>query len=61
VFYQDKSIMGDQDPRDIVSWFLKAADEGDPAAPHTESAWHEEARLMIIAGSDTSSVALANA
>ena len=42
--------MGGQDPRDIVSWFLKAADEGGPAAPHTETEWQEEARLTVIAG-----------
>ncbi|KAJ5654227.1 hypothetical protein N7490_001230 [Penicillium lividum] len=48
-------------PTDIVSWLVKAKDEHDPCAPPTDSAFYEEGRLAIIAGSDTSGATLANA
>ncbi|KAL5340156.1 cytochrome P450 [Aspergillus crustosus] len=48
-------------PQDVVSWLLKAADEKDQSAPPGDQALNEDGRLMIITGSDTSGVALANA
>ncbi|KAL3476707.1 cytochrome P450 [Aspergillus californicus] len=48
-------------PQDVVSWLLKAAEEEDQSAPPGEQALNEDGRLMIITGSDTSGVAMANA
>ncbi|KAL2867837.1 cytochrome P450 [Aspergillus lucknowensis] len=48
-------------PQDVISWLLKATDEGDQSAPPGDQALNEDGRLMIITGSDTSGVALANA
>ncbi|PTB64968.1 cytochrome P450 [Trichoderma citrinoviride] len=58
---QEKPTLKDQGPRDIISWLIKAVTEGDPSAPPGEMAIQEDARLLIIAGSDTTSAALANA
>lgn len=57
----EKAMHMDQDPRDIMSWLLKAEEEGDNSAPPGELAIQEDARLLIIAGSDTTSAALTNA
>ncbi|KAH0524178.1 hypothetical protein TsFJ059_009080 [Trichoderma semiorbis] len=57
----EAAALKDQDPRDIISWLLKALNEGDPSAPPGEIAIQEDARLLIIAGSDTTSAALSNA
>ncbi|KAL6883208.1 cytochrome P450 [Trichoderma longibrachiatum] len=57
----EAATLKDQDPRDIISWLIKALNEGDPSAPPGEMAIQEDARLLIIAGSDTTSAALANA
>ncbi|RFU23751.1 hypothetical protein B7463_g12587, partial [Scytalidium lignicola] len=57
----EKAALNDQDPRDVMSWLLKAEDEHDNSAPPGEGAFQEDSRLMIIAGSDTTSVALTNA
>ncbi|KAL6856827.1 cytochrome P450 [Trichoderma novae-zelandiae] len=57
----EAAMLKDQDPRDILSWLIKALNEGDPSAPPGEMAIQEHARLLIIAGSDTTSAALANA
>ncbi|KAF5021007.1 hypothetical protein F66182_6938 [Fusarium sp. NRRL 66182] len=56
-----KAILKNQDPRDVVSWLLRAEDEHDRSAPPGEGAFQEDSRLMIIAGSDTTAVALTNA
>lgn len=48
--YAKQVTSKDSVPRDIMSWLLKAADEGDPSAPPTDRAFDEEARLLIIAG-----------
>ncbi|KAL2815253.1 cytochrome P450 [Aspergillus cavernicola] len=48
-------------PEDVISWLLKAADENDQSAPPGDQALNEDSRLLIITGSDTSSVAMANA
>ncbi|KAL4746149.1 hypothetical protein BDW72DRAFT_207594 [Aspergillus terricola var. indicus] len=48
-------------PQDVISWLLKAAEEKDPSAPPGDQALNEDGRLMIITGSDTTGVALANA
>ncbi|KAL4804568.1 cytochrome P450 [Aspergillus unguis] len=48
-------------PQDVISWLLKAIDEKDQSAPPGDQALNEDGRLMIITGSDTSAVAMANA
>ncbi|EGR44824.1 uncharacterized protein TRIREDRAFT_69648 [Trichoderma reesei QM6a] len=55
------TVLKNRDPRDIISWLIKSLNEGDPSAPPGEMAIQEDARLLIIAGSDTTSAALANA
>ncbi|PCG92796.1 Cytochrome P450 [Penicillium occitanis (nom. inval.)] len=50
-----------QDPSDVISWLLKAKKDNDGTAPPGEQALDEDGRLMIIAGSDTTGAALANA
>ncbi|KAL4862506.1 cytochrome P450 [Aspergillus spectabilis] len=47
-------------PQDVISWLLKAAEEKDQSAPPGDQALNEDSRLMIIPGSDTTSVALAH-
>ncbi|KAF4949866.1 hypothetical protein FSARC_13368 [Fusarium sarcochroum] len=61
VVESEKEIFKDQDPRDVISWLIRAEDENDRSAPPGEGAFQEDSRLMIIAGSDTTSVALTNA
>ncbi|KAL4936547.1 hypothetical protein BDV06DRAFT_216594 [Aspergillus oleicola] len=51
----------DKLPKDVISWLLKAIDEKDQSAPPGDQALNEDGRLMIITGSDTTGVALANA
>ncbi|KAH6876594.1 cytochrome P450, partial [Thelonectria olida] len=58
---REKAALQDQDPRDVMSWLLRAEEENDRSAPPGEGAFQEDSRLMIIAGSDTVAVALANA
>lgn len=43
-------MLKDQEPRDIISWLIKALNEGDSSAPPGEMAIQEDARLLIIAG-----------
>ncbi|KAI0480040.1 cytochrome P450 [Xylariaceae sp. FL0804] len=57
----DMAAGQDTEMRDVMSWLIKAADEGDGSAPPGEGAFQEDSRLMIIAGSDTTSVAFTNA
>ncbi|KAH8829006.1 cytochrome P450 [Flagelloscypha sp. PMI_526] len=47
-------------PQDILSWLVKARFENDKSAA-SEKALNEDSRLVIVAGSDTTSSALANA
>ncbi|GME28827.1 putative benzoate 4-monooxygenase cytochrome P450 [Neofusicoccum parvum] len=49
----------DQYPQDIVSWLLKAFVENDAAASPSEEALHEDSRVVIIAGSETTATTLA--
>ncbi|KAL4960091.1 cytochrome P450 [Aspergillus stella-maris] len=51
----------DKVPKDVISWLLKAIDEKDQSAPPGDQALNEDGRLMIITGSDTIGVSLANA
>lgn len=39
-----------KEPRDIVSWLLKAVKDGDSSAPPTKEALADESRSVIIAG-----------
>ncbi|KAH0493464.1 hypothetical protein TgHK011_000132 [Trichoderma gracile] len=55
------AINTEKEPRDIMSWLLKAMDEKDPSAPPSKQAVEEDARLLLIAGSDTSAGVLTNA
>lgn len=48
-------------PEDIVSWLLKAYEEKDAAAPPSERALHQDSRLVIIAGSETTATTLTSA
>ncbi|KAL1979470.1 hypothetical protein VTN96DRAFT_5729 [Rasamsonia emersonii] len=57
---KQKTTSKDQDPRDIISWLLKAKYEGDGSAPPGDAAMGEDSRLLIVAGSDTTAAALAN-
>jgi cytochrome P450 len=57
---RDKAALKDQEPRDIMGWLLKAMDENDPCAPPGPLAVEEDARLLIIAGSDTVATAITN-
>ncbi|CAN8106130.1 unnamed protein product [Discula destructiva] len=57
----DEQEMGiDRDPQDVMSWLIKAQDEDDDSAPPGEGAINEDSRVLIVAGSDTTSGALAN-
>ncbi|KAH8822588.1 cytochrome P450 [Flagelloscypha sp. PMI_526] len=55
-----KTVQRDSKPNDILSWLIKAEWEGDKSAPPAE-ALPDDARLLIIAGSDTTSTLLTNA
>ena len=46
----EKATHEDQIPKDILSWLLKAKEDGDPCAPPGDQALEEDARLLIIAG-----------
>ncbi|PSR83512.1 cytochrome P450 [Coniella lustricola] len=50
-----------QDPQDIISWLIKAENEKDNSAPPSKKAFQEDSRVMVVAGSDTTSVTLGNA
>ncbi|KAJ5900869.1 uncharacterized protein N7473_004939 [Penicillium subrubescens] len=47
-------------PTDVVSWLLKAKDDGDPSAPPGDLYLYDEGRLAIVAGSDTTASTLAH-
>ena len=46
----ERASLKDQEPRDVMSWLLKAKEDGDPSAPPGDQAIEEDARLLIIAG-----------
>ncbi|KAK7427043.1 hypothetical protein QQZ08_006470 [Neonectria magnoliae] len=46
----NKGVLKDQDPRDVISWLLRAEEDNDRSAPPGEGAFQEDSRLMIIAG-----------
>lgn len=48
-------------PEDIESWLLKAYEEKDAAAPPSERALHQDSRLVIIVGSETTATTLTSA
>ncbi|KAH8883252.1 putative benzoate 4-monooxygenase cytochrome P450 [Thozetella sp. PMI_491] len=49
----------DEKPQDIMSWLLRAFKQKDATAPPSEAALHEDSRVLIIAGSETTATALA--
>ncbi|KAF4307737.1 Cytochrome P450 [Botryosphaeria dothidea] len=61
VVIKEKTFHHDQDPQDLISWLLKARHYNDRSAPPGKIALNEDARLIVIAGSDTTAAVLANA
>ncbi|CAI6065999.1 unnamed protein product [Clonostachys chloroleuca] len=61
ILLSEMASLKDQEPRDIMTWLLKAKEQGDPCAPPGDLAIEEDARLLIIAGSDTVASAITNA
>ncbi|GKU09605.1 unnamed protein product, partial [Fusarium langsethiae] len=61
IIASERASLKDQDPQDIMSWLVKAMEDGDPCAPPGDQAVEEDARLLIIAGSDTVASAITNA
>lgn len=47
-------------PQDLVSWLLKAYIEKDTSAPPSEEALHQDSRVIVIAGSETTATTLAS-
>ncbi|KAJ5546438.1 hypothetical protein N7494_004023 [Penicillium frequentans] len=47
-------------PQDVVSWLLKAHVEKDVSAAPTPTALHEDSRVILVAGSDTTATTLAS-
>ncbi|KAH7090787.1 cytochrome P450 67 [Paraphoma chrysanthemicola] len=58
---KQKLYKPDQEPEDVVSWFLKAVHEKDPSASPTALSLADDNRAFIVAGSDTTANTLANA
>ncbi|PLN80575.1 putative cytochrome P450 [Aspergillus taichungensis] len=54
------SLESDKNPKDVISWLLKAIDEKDQCAPPGDQALNEDGRLMMIAGSDTAGATIAH-
>ncbi|PNP40611.1 hypothetical protein TGAMA5MH_07608 [Trichoderma gamsii] len=50
VVAHEAAMFKDRDPRDVISWLIKAFSEGDSSAPPGEMAMQEDARLLIITG-----------
>ncbi|KAH8203627.1 hypothetical protein TruAng_002157 [Truncatella angustata] len=48
----------EQPPSDIISWLIKAFEEKDISASPSEAALHEDARVVIVAGSETTATTL---
>ncbi|CEJ58377.1 hypothetical protein PMG11_07034 [Penicillium brasilianum] len=47
-------------PTDVISWLLKAKDDGEAGASTTDLSLYDEGRLAITAGSDTTATTIAN-
>ncbi|KAF2134736.1 cytochrome P450 [Dothidotthia symphoricarpi CBS 119687] len=56
----ERAANSKQEPRDVMTWLIKAMDEGDRSAPPTESAIQEDVRTLISAGSDTVAITFTN-
>ncbi|KAH5581599.1 hypothetical protein HBI24_127250 [Parastagonospora nodorum] len=56
-----KTWDGEKMPQDIVSWLLKAVKERDVSASPSAAALEDDARVVIIAGSETTATTLASA
>lgn len=50
VVAHEAATFKDRDPQDVISWLIKAFNEGDSSAPPGEMAMQEDARLLIITG-----------
>lgn len=46
----ERVALKNREPQDVMSWLLKAKEDGDPCAPPGDRALEEDARLLIIAG-----------
>ncbi|KAH8828635.1 cytochrome P450 [Flagelloscypha sp. PMI_526] len=60
VVEKEKTLVRDSKPQDVLSWLVKARFEEDKSAP-SHRALREDARLIIAAGSHTTSSVLVNA
>ncbi|OAK99635.1 cytochrome P450 [Phaeosphaeriaceae sp. SRC1lsM3a] len=60
---REKHKMWDREqyPQDVISWLLKAVKERDVSASPSAAALEDDARVMIIAGSETTATTLASA
>lgn len=47
-------------PQDLVSWLLKSYIDKEPSAPPSEEALHQDSRVIVIAGSETTATTLAS-
>lgn len=47
-------------PQDIVSWLIKAVMDRDPSAPPSDAALNDDARVIVVAGSETTATTLAS-
>ena len=47
---REKAEGREQQPRDVMSWLIKAQQDGDRSASPTESSIREDARTLISAG-----------
>ncbi|KAI1372782.1 putative benzoate 4-monooxygenase cytochrome P450 [Hypoxylon crocopeplum] len=56
-----KTFDPEEYPTDVMSWLLKAVVEKDISASPTEKSLEEDARALLVAGSDTSASTLASA
>ncbi|KAI3392598.1 hypothetical protein diail_5472 [Diaporthe ilicicola] len=54
-----KNWNAEEYPQDVISWLVKAVMEKDPAASPSDPALHEDSRVMIVAGSETTATTLA--
>ncbi|KAF2689772.1 cytochrome P450 67 [Lentithecium fluviatile CBS 122367] len=50
----------EKEPQDIASWLLKAIKDQDTSASPTKESLADDSRVMIIAGTDTTAITLAN-
>ncbi|CAG8213831.1 unnamed protein product [Penicillium olsonii] len=57
---KQKDWSADETPQDVVSWLLKAYVEKDVSAAPSEAALHEDSRVVIVAGSETTATTLAS-